>query len=161
MYTSKYFGYNLIIVLMLSVSFMLLSCTGDGGTPQSTNAPVFSTLSTPTIIAISTEHKVFYDPDLVIDLENAQRRSVEVQNGEIFQVKRPSLASEWHIVFSPDLVELLTSPEKRRSPGRDGWFFRALSQGKSHLVFTSIVSCDSPVPCPMMPARLELAIDIR
>ena len=147
---NKYFNYNVVVVIFLSM--MLFSCSGKD-VAQPTSPPVS------TMIALTPTVSV--EADLTVDLGSASGSVVELQEGEILQVKHPALASEWQVNFSSDLFEPLTPPEMMRSPGTEGWFFRAKAKGQGRFTFTSIVSCDSPVPCSRMPARLELSVDVR
>lgn len=147
--------YILMVVWLIFFSNVLSSCLtkqahllADTAEATPVVAPTNTTAALPKI-------------DLIIDLKNARRKTIEIQEGQIFQVKPPGLASEWQVDFSPSLFIPLTAPEMMRSPGKDGWTFQTVSQGQGVLVFTSIVSCTGPVPCPMMPVRLELTLTVR
>lgn len=152
--------YNVIVGLVTLTSFILFSCSNESKTHLLSTPG--ATIFTPTPIATLTAEGLFYpEIDLAIELKNAHQEVVEIQKGQIFQIKKPGLASEWQVDFDPDLFERLTPLEMMRSPGKDGWVFRAVSQGQGRLSFTSIVICNEPVPCPMMPAQLELNLEAR
>ncbi|MCP4141850.1 MAG: protease inhibitor I42 family protein [Chloroflexi bacterium] len=152
--------YNLFIGLFFLTGALLFSCSKENEAQliNTPSIPVFTPTS-----ATTSEENAFFPPeiDLVVELNNAHQRVVEIEKGQIFQIKKPGLANEWQVGFDPELFELLTPPEMMRSPGKDGWVFRAVLQGQGSLVFTSIVSCDGPEPCPMMPARLELNVEVQ
>ena len=99
--------------------------------------------------------------DLLVNLESSQGSIIEVQRGDVFKIQRPGLADEWQVSFDPDLFEPITSGDSVKVNEIDGWVFRAVKRGTGRFMFTSKVSCDEPVPCPMMPARLELGVDVR
>jgi hypothetical protein len=101
------------------------------------------------------------DVDLIVELQRANRHVFEIQIGQVVQVKKPGIASEWQLEYNNRIFELLTPAEKVRSPEEDGWLFRAISSGEGEFVFTSIVSCEEVEPCPVMPARLTLKIAVR
>ena len=152
--------YNVSVSSLFLASMVLFSCASES---------IEHLTSTPTPIILEPTPKAtltaeaFFLPeiDLVIDANGSHQRSVEVEQGQVFQIKRPVMASEWQIVFDPELFELLSPPEKLRSPGKEGWLFQAKTQGEGFFMFTSIVSCEGPIPCPMMPARLELSVVVR
>ncbi|RLC26773.1 MAG: hypothetical protein DRH37_11455, partial [Deltaproteobacteria bacterium] len=99
--------------------------------------------------------------DLLVKLESLHGHTIEVQRGDVFKIQRPGLADEWQIDFDPDLFEPITSADNMTVNEIDGWVFRAIKRGTGRFMFTSKVSCDEPIPCPMMPARLELGVDVR
>ena len=153
---SKYSCYTAISLFFVG-SFVLSACGRE---------PLFEPINTPTAFllaptktAVPTVQEIHLpEIDLVIDLEKAHQSTIKVQEGDVFQIKRPSLADEWQVDFSPDFFEARISSEMVRAPGEGGWIFQAVARGEGRFIFTSIVSCDEPIPCPMMPARLELAI---
>ena len=152
--------YNLSVSSLLLTSMILFSCASET-TEHLTSTPAPMIIE-PTPNATLTAEAVFLpEIDLVIDASSSHQRSVEIEQGQIFQIKRPVMASEWQIVFDPELFELLSPSEKVHSPGKEGWLFQAKTQGEGFFMFTSIVSCEGPIPCPMMPARLELSVVVR
>lgn len=84
-----------------------------------------------------------------------------VHVGQTIAVISPSATVEWDVVYDPDLFRALTLPEQMRSPGPEGWQFLAVAPGQGQIVLTSIVTCNQPQPCPLMPAQFTLLIDVR
>ena len=99
--------------------------------------------------------------DMLIELRQANRQDFEIESGQVLRIKPPDIAKEWQLDYNDRLFELLTPQEKLRSPGEEGWLFRAIAQGSGSFLFTSIVSCENIEPCPMMPARLSLTVRVK
>jgi hypothetical protein len=55
------------------------------------------------------------------------RRAVTIPLRDLFAISKPLAVDDWQIDIATDILELLNSPEIRRSPGPDGWRFRAIS----------------------------------
>ncbi len=66
----------------------------------------------------------------------------------------PDPSAEWQVEFDPDLFE-------QQAPDESGWRFKAVAAGQGLIVLTSVVNCGQPQPCPLMPKRMELTIEVK
>jgi hypothetical protein len=64
--------------------------------------------------------------------------TVTVRRGDTLAVPPPIDTPEWQVDFATDVLDLLNPPDKRRSPGPEGWRFRAISVGETDIALTEI-----------------------
>jgi predicted secreted protein len=121
--------------------------------PTTTPNPVLPTL---TVLPSPTLPQL---PEVVVDVSQPGQ-VIELQTGQALRVLTPDSTLEWQVDFAQDLLELLTPLGKVSAPGPDGWRFRAIASGTGQIVLTSVVSCATP-PCPLMPIRFELNIQVK
>lgn len=98
-------------------------------------------------------------PDVVLNARQ-HNQIVALKLGQVLKVESPSLNVEWQVDFEPTLFESITPQEMARAPGAAGWLFRAIATGEGQIVLTSIVSCSDP-PCPLMPMRFQLVVQVK
>ncbi len=115
-------------------------------------APAKSTVTQ----AVITAYQI---ADVVIN-PRQPNQVVLLKIGQVLQVTPPRTNMEWQINYNPILLELLTPPDMIQAPGPEGWLFRAAASGEGQIVMTSMVSCPKP-PCPLMPMRFQLSIQIK
>ncbi len=80
-------------------------------------------------------------------------RTVTVKVGQTLRIVRPTDAAEWQVDYSADVLEALTPSEKMRSPGPDGWRFKAVAAGETDVTLTAVtpVSPNGGAPPPAPP----------
>jgi hypothetical protein len=64
--------------------------------------------------------------------------TVIVRRGDTLAVPPPIDTPEWQVDFAADILDLLNPPDKRRSPGPEGWRFRAIGVGETDIALTEI-----------------------
>jgi len=84
-------------------------------------------------------------------------RVVTISLRDIFAIRPPVDVEGWQVDFATDILELLNSPETRRSPGPNGWRFRAVGAGETDVALTERPSRDSSAP----PAPRKFVVTIR
>ena len=97
-------------------------------------------------------------PDVVVNAY--QNETIVLETGQALKIESPNPDMEWQVDYPPSMFNLLTPPEMVRAPGTAGWLFQAVAAGEGQSVLTSIVSCDNP-PCPLMPMRFQLNVQVR
>jgi hypothetical protein len=74
-------------------------------------------------------------------------RVVTISLGQTFVIRRPLDVEEWEVDFATDILTLLNPPEDppeaRRSPGPEGWRFRAVGVGETDVALTE-AACARP-----------------
>ncbi|MBI3240821.1 MAG: hypothetical protein HYZ49_00805 [Chloroflexi bacterium] len=101
----------------------------------------------PTSVAATPSPDVIVRPDQF-------NQPITIRLGQSFVISSPDPSSEWQVEFDPDLFE---SP----TPTEAGWRFKAVAAGQGLIVLTSVVTCNQPQPCPLMPQRLELTVEVK
>ncbi len=124
--------------------------------PSLSPLPPSSTMAPPALLSTGTPpaEVVVITPD-----QFSQLNIVHV--GQTISIISPRPTVEWDVVYDPDLFQALTPPEQMKSPGPEGWQFRAVAPGQGQIVLTSIVTCNQSQPCPPMPAQFTLLIEVR
>lgn len=82
---------------------------------------------------------------------------VTVNVRDVLVIPPPMTADEWQVDYSPALLEALTPADRLRSPGPDGWRFRAIAAGESELALTPVLKA-SPSGPPPAPPRFAVTI---
>ncbi|MEK7328093.1 MAG: hypothetical protein AAB217_22855, partial [Chloroflexota bacterium] len=93
------------------------------------------------------------EPDVLIQPRQFDQ-PISVQLGQTIIVVSPDPSAEWQVEFDPDLFE-------PQAPSEPGWRFKAVAAGQGLIVLTSVVNCGQPQPCPLMPRRMELTIEVK
>ena len=84
--------------------------------------------------------------------------TVRVRLGDVLIVPPPIDAAEWQVDYAADILNLLTSSDRRRSPGAEGWRFRGIGVGETDLALTEIPRrSDGTAPAPR---RFVVTIDV-
>jgi hypothetical protein len=73
---------------------------------------------------------------------------VTVTVGQTLRIVRPGDAPDWQVDYAADKLQALQSSEQMRSPGPDGWRFKAIAAGDSDVTVTRIVSASPGRPGP-------------
>ena len=95
--------------------------------------------------------------DTVITADQAGR-TVTIPLGKTFVIRRPFDVEEWQVDFAAEIIELLSPPESRQAPGRDGWRFRTVGAGETDVALT-----ERPAPgggAPPAPRRFVFTIRV-
>lgn len=98
-------------------------------------------------MAATTEPEIVVRPDQF-------NQPIIVQLDQTITIASPDPSAEWQVEFDPDLFE-------PQAPGEAGWRFKAVAAGQGLIVLTSVVNCGQPQPCPLMPRRMELTIEVK
>jgi hypothetical protein len=72
--------------------------------------------------------------------------TVNVEVEDTISIPRPSDFENWQIDYASPPLELLTPPEKRSTPGPNGWRFRAIATGESDIGLSPITTGDAQPP---------------
>jgi len=75
------------------------------------------------------------DGDRVITAEQFGR-VVAISLDQRFVIPRPLDVDDWQVDFAAEILELLNPPERRRSPGPNGWRFHAIRIGETDVALT-------------------------
>ena len=147
-----YFDGKLRAYTLILVSVTLFALTACESVPV---LPVTPQDITPTIInPVTLPVEVFVRPDQYNNL-------ITLQIGQILTIEPPSWEMKWQVDYDSILLEARTPLERIPAPESPGWIFRAISPGKGQIVLTSIVSCDQPQPCPLIPVQFTLFVEVR
>jgi hypothetical protein len=76
---------------------------------------------------------------------------VTVSVGQTLRIVRPGDTPDWQVDYAADKLQALQSSEQLRSPGPDGWRFKAIAAGESDIMLTPIVKADPGHPAPPAP----------
>ena len=134
------------IIILLFMIFSLTSCVTERKMQSADQKDEIPTTLLPTQLNI----------DVTIYPERVHQRTIDLNQGDIIYIAQPSLAPEWHIEYSSRLFKPLSVVSEKK-----GWGFQAISSGDGSFSLTSIVKCDSPTPCQLMPARLEFLVRVQ
>ena len=154
--------------LLLGLFFFLGACTVPSGpatpvqsvttiTPGITASPASTSVphsNEPVAISTAT-----IQADVVLT-ESEHQQLTTVKVGQIINVSDfPD--HEWVIDFRPEVLSLLTPPEKVKQPGVSGWFFQAIAAGNTAIVLDSIPPpCPGKTPCPPNVIRFVFPIQV-
>ena len=124
-------------------------------------APFVETSVAPTItISPLMSPTPAYHIDLIISPKE-YTQPIAINVGQILAIQPASLENKWQVTYDPDLFKSLTPVDRMPAPGFEGWLFQGVAVGQGLIVLTSIVACDQPVPCPMMPIKYELVVQVK
>jgi hypothetical protein len=56
--------------------------------------------------------------------------------GRTVRIPRPLDVERWQVDFAGEILQLLNPPDKRQTPGPDGWRFRARAAGETDVALT-------------------------
>jgi hypothetical protein len=146
-------GVELALAALTAVA--LLDAAGCGVTPRPDRAT-----ASPAAASDSPAPTPSPAADVVVTPEDFDQ-TVTARVGQTIQVRRPTDLAEWELQFDPAVLEPLTSPQRMRSLGPDGWFFRAKASGRTEFVATAAASCPEGSTCPPAAARFHVSLDIQ
>lgn len=150
------------IILDWIVIYSLVACmpSNSSGSEEITQN-VITTTASETVFATQAVVSTLISTRIPDVVANARQftQIINLKLGQILKVEPPNLNNEWQVDYDPALFELLTPQETVRTPGPAGWLFRAVATGEGQIVLTSIVSCSDP-PCPLMPMRFQLVVQV-
>jgi len=81
--------------------------------------------------------------------------TVTVKTGQTLSIPRPADFPEWQVDYANNVLEALTAPDKMRSPGPDGWRFKAIAAGETDLAFTVVMVGGPPPPRFVVTVRVQ------
>ena len=141
-----------IRTLTLCVLLFLYGCKTDSLSEPSKDP---ASLATPIAVVTPTE-TISID---VFIVPSQMGHNIELKAGQIFKIESPSKDKKWQMDYDPDLFELLVMEDLQLS-GSTGWVFKAVNRGNGQIVLTTVEDCTSP-PCPLMPARLQIDLQVK
>lgn len=151
------------VILGWIVIYSLVACVpSNGNVPEDATQAVITPMTSEPVIATQGAVPEFVStqpPDVVVNARQFNQ-VIELIPEQVLKVEPPNLEFEWQVDYDPVLFELLTPLEMVRAPGSEGWSFRAIESGNGQIVLTSIVSCSEP-PCPLMPMRFQLNVQVQ
>ncbi len=139
---------NQIMIALLAI--ILAACA------PSTEMPVIPTITISPVMSVTPAYHI----DLIIS-PREYTQPIAINVGQILAIQPASLENKWQVTYDPDLFKSLTPVDMMPAPGSEGWLFQGVAVGQGLIVLTSIVTCDQPVPCPMMPIKYELLVQVK
>ncbi len=114
-------------------------------------------VSTPTPVAPAPTDAAPPLPDLILT-EAQHQQAISIQIGKVINVR--GFSGSWMVSYAPEILELITAPERVNDPGPEGWFFRTIAPGETVILLESV-----PPPCPSEPCmpniqRFEFPIQV-
>jgi hypothetical protein len=85
---------------------------------------------------------------------------VSVAVGQTVAVRRPAEFSEWQVDYAATVIEPLTPRERMRTPGPDGWKFKAIASGETDITVTAVMRVDADRGAPP-PAPPQFRVTVR
>jgi predicted secreted protein len=67
---------------------------------------------------------------------------VSVKKGQTLSIVPPADFSEWQVDYAKEILQPLTPSDRMRSPGRDGWRFKAIAPGETDVALTAVMPAD-------------------
>jgi hypothetical protein len=88
-------------------------------------------------------------------------QTIELKRGQTLAIPPPADSYEWQVEYASEVLESLTPLDRMRSPGRDGWRFKAIAPGETNVTLTAVITVDpnSPAP-PPAPPRFSVVIRV-
>lgn len=87
-------------------------------------------------------------------------QTITVPVDRVVAVPRPAEVADWQVDYSPDVLQALAPADAMRTPGAQGWRFKAVHSGETDLVFTAIVAADPRSPGLAAPRRFTLTVRV-
>jgi predicted secreted protein len=89
-------------------------------------------------------------------------QTFSMKKGQTLSIAPPADFSEWQVDYASEVLQTLTPPDRMRSPGRDGWRFKAIASGETDVALTAVMTVDpnSSAP-PPAPPRFSVTIRVQ
>lgn len=145
-----------VILRLLGLSLVLILSAACAAAPAIPDPATITPQASPTPTSPAAA-----EPDLVINPAASAGETIKAGVGDVLQVLPPDTESAWQIDFAGGILEPYAGGEITTRPGPDGWLLLAAGAGTTELRLTSVVVCESAVPCPQMPMQFVLTVLVR
>lgn len=150
------------IITALGLTGVLIACSSTSPVVPNALPLAASTvtpIANPTVLSKPTAAPA---ADIVIDPQQ-NSTAIKVRVGQSVAISRPEDFDEWQVDYNSSVLTALTSLQRMRAPGLEGWLFRATTPGETQVVLTSLLPpCQKDAPCPNLnPERFVITLQVQ